>query len=311
MTLKFRRTAFFPLYEAENNSMRTIETPRRLWNQTILGLTFLELVVHSLTAQLQSEEKPVSRIPYGSNINHRPGPAKVPDSRRMRLPPVPLEWRQYPDSVPLRVLGPGLFAVGEVRLDKRNRTVSFPAILNLAQGPVEYFLVSNYGKVHESVLRTEAAPFHIHTAMLLLDAASAGSSQLLVSGGQDETTAPPTISDPASEIIPGDPVAVEVSWVVDGVMTTRRAEELVLNLKENAVMAQGNWVYNGSQILGTRFVAQVEGSVVSLITDRHALANNMGPGRDNDDIWAVNTNNLPPAEARLEVTLRLSRSGEP
>lgn len=286
-----------------------------------LGFAILGIAGLNLSAQVAPEKNSAKPSLPGSTSNQRPiltqapkfpsgvpSPTKVPDSRMIRLPSVPSEWRQDPNSVPLRVLGPGLFAVGEVKLDKRNRTVSFPAVLNLPEGPVEYLLVTNYGKVHESVLRTEAVPYHIHTAMLLLDVASAGSIQISVSGGQAETTAPHTISDPASEIIPGDPVAIEVSWVADGAMTTRRAEELVLNLKDSAVMAQGNWVYNGSQILGTRFVAQVEGSVVSLITDRHALANNMGPGRDNDDIWAVNKNELPPAEARLEVTLRLNRS---
>src|SRR3954467_6550095 len=61
-------------------------------------------------------------------------------------------------NAPLREIGPGIFQLGDIRIDKHKRTVSFPAVLNLRQGAMEYLMVSSWGKVHESILRTETEP---------------------------------------------------------------------------------------------------------------------------------------------------------
>src|SRR6185503_20935166 len=52
-------------------------------------------------------------------------------------------------NLPLRMIGTGVFQLGEVTLDKPHRTVGFPAVLKLNEGPMEYFLVTDYGKTHE------------------------------------------------------------------------------------------------------------------------------------------------------------------
>jgi hypothetical protein len=46
-----------------------------------------------------------------------------------------------------------------VRLDQRRHCVMFPATLNLDHGAMEYFLVSTFGKTHQSILRIEAEPY--------------------------------------------------------------------------------------------------------------------------------------------------------
>src|SRR5438876_190024 len=77
-------------------------------------------------------------------------------------------------NAPLKEIQPGIFHLADVKIDKRQRTVSFPAVMNLRQGAMEYFLVTSWGKVHESILRTDTEPFRIHVAMLLLGAKDAG-----------------------------------------------------------------------------------------------------------------------------------------
>jgi hypothetical protein len=70
-------------------------------------------------------------------------------------------------------------------------------------------------------------------------------------------------------------------------------------------MVSSSWIYNGSAVWNGTFLAQREGSLVSLVTDRSALANYSGPGHDNDHIWTANTNNLPGEHTPVEVTLKL------
>jgi hypothetical protein len=70
-------------------------------------------------------------------------------------------------------------------------------------------------------------------------------------------------------------------------------------------MTTGDWVYTGSRIREDGFAAQVDGSIVSLITDSDALVNNPRPGREDDDNWRVRTNRLPASGASVEVTIQL------
>ena len=200
----------------------------------------------------------------------------------------------------VKEIHPGIFTLGDVVFDKRHRTVSFPARLNLTDGPMEYFLVTTWGKVHESILATETDPFRIHTAMLLLGAKGTGTNS-----NAENSRGSGFIVHPSKARIPGDKISLEVTWSINGKKTQRRAEELIFNRVKKSNPQRGNWVYNGSRVWEDIFIAQADGSVVSLVTDSCALINNTAPGHDDDTIWMANTNRLPPPSVPVEVTIKL------
>jgi len=51
-------------------------------------------------------------------------------------------------------VSPGVFRIGDVLINKQERSVTFPAEVNLDRGLLEYLLVRMGGKTHESLLRT-------------------------------------------------------------------------------------------------------------------------------------------------------------
>jgi hypothetical protein len=208
-------------------------------------------------------------------------------------------------NTPVRMVAPGIYQVGEVRLDQLHRSVTLPAVLNPVQGPMEYFLVTTYGKSYESILKTTAAPFDIHLAMVLLGAGGSGSAGF---PGSPTNGVPGLIIHPSKEIIPGNKVAIGVNWKTPEGGTRRSAEDLVYKDDTRSVMSHGAWVYNGSLVVHGHFLAQIDGSIVSLVTDPVALINNTAPGHDNDTIWFANTNNLPPTNVPVEVTLTLEEA---
>ena len=67
----------------------------------------------------------------------------------------------------------------------------------------------------------------------------------------------------------------------------------------------GPWIYNGSRVIKGTFIAQRDGSIVSVIDDIDAMISNPRPGHDNDQIWEINSNALPPLGTPIEVTLKL------
>mgnify|MGYP006883221214 CR=1 FL=1 len=229
-----------------------------------------------------------------------------PDPTRPPLPRErPAEQTAALTNMVLRPVGAGVFEIGTVRLDQKARTVTFPAVVNARGGPMEYLIVTPYGSTHESVLRTEAEPYQIHIAMLLLGARGQTHSP---GGANGELPPASRIVDPWTRPITGDRVGLEVAW--DGDSGSRRcpAEQWVFNLATGAPMSPGPWVYNGSLVHRGIFRAQVDGAVAALIGCPSALVNNPRRGSDNDDVWTVNTNALPAMGTAVTVTLRLEGS---
>ena len=64
--------------------------------------------------------------------------------------------------------GTNTFVVGKVTVDKASRTVRIPAVVNMREQVIEYALVTQSGKTHESLFATEASPTDVHVAALLV-----------------------------------------------------------------------------------------------------------------------------------------------
>lgn len=58
--------------------------------------------------------------------------------------------------------------IGNVIVNHKERTVSFQAQVNMKEGILEYVCCMPNGKLHESLLVTEADPLHISLGMTLL-----------------------------------------------------------------------------------------------------------------------------------------------
>jgi len=199
-------------------------------------------------------------------------------------------------NVVLRSLGDGVFQFGGVRLNKRERSVSFDAVANIVSDlAVEYALVHKIGKTHETMFRTDVRAQEIHVAMLLLGAKPAMTNMF----SSDLSVAPP-----------GDPVTIEVSWKARGKPIRHALEDLVVNRETGKPLSKGAWIYNGSNFSEGMFTAQRDGSIISIHIDPDALINNPRPGRENDDLHIPNTSLLPPTGAMVEFTIRLNSAPE-
>ena len=205
----------------------------------------------------------------------------------------------------LKEISPGIFGYNGVRLDKKNRRITFPATVNQREGLIEYLLVNEKGKVHESLFSTKLLPRDIHVALLLI-------------GLQDDPKPnamdrlPPSAIDMAylqnAPKLQGPPVLLSVAWTQDGVRKEVPVENWVFNLQTKRPMTQGPWTYNGSMVENGVFVADQELSIVAVITDPTALVNNPREGYDNDEIWQLQESAIPPLATPVELTITLAES---
>lgn len=173
-------------------------------------------------------------------------------------------------------------------MDKQRKTITFPATVNMAEGAVEYALVHTTGKVHESVLKTEVGAAEIHVARLLM-------------GPPAPARDPKTSPD-----LQGLRVGLSVRWKAGQEERSAPLEDLISNTITKKEMTRGPWVYNGSRVVEGTFLAGRDGSIISIIADPDALLNNPRPGRNDDEIWKVNTAVVPAVGTTVVVVLEFT-----
>jgi hypothetical protein len=217
------------------------------------------------------------------------------------------ESRAQETPVPaMKEISPGVFQIGQLRLDKLARTVTFPGKVNMVKDLVEYVLVAPFGSTHESLLSSEVQPSDLHFAMLLLGAKGAG----LLAPTPDE--APPGQIDAdylrRAPRLKGDNVTFSVKWKdKDAKEHIAFVEDWLQNAETHKPAPRGPWIYNGS-MFGQEggFLAQQQGVFAAVVTNPAALINNPRPGNNNDRLWEVNEKAVPPVETPLEIILALT-----
>jgi hypothetical protein len=235
-----------------------------------------------------------------ADTNAAPQPAPAPSTNAvLESPPAP----------PLvREIAPGILEYHHVRLDKKNRRISFDATVNQREGLVEYLLVNDKGKVHESLFATKVSPHDLHLAMLLI-----GLKEDEKSNANEPV--PPTSIDSAylheAPKLKGSPVKLSLAWTQDGKKKEAAAEDWILNLKTNKPMSPGVWTYNGSLVEDGHFLADQDLSDIAVITDPTALVNNPREGYDDDQIWQVQDKIVPALDTPVEISITLADAAPP
>jgi len=187
------------------------------------------------------------------------------------------------------------FTMGKITVDKRGRTVRFPATVNMSDGSLEYLLVTDKGKTHESLFATTVAPFQLHIAMLLLGVSP---TQEIKELPPEQLTAESLKTAPE---LKGDKVDILVSWKSGANAQQIHAEEWINSRLTQAPMTTEPWLYTGSAIFQKRFLAQEEGSIIALVTDPVALINNPRAGHNDDTVWSVRNDKVPAVGTPVDI----------
>jgi hypothetical protein len=186
--------------------------------------------------------------------------------------------------------GENRYRIGQITFDRARREVTIPATVNMDSGVVEYALVAETGKLHESLFSTKANPREIHLACLLL-------------GLPAEADSTP---DDA-----GCDVKVNVSWDTNGPTVLHELANLVVTSEtpdapaDAKSLAGGPWRYVSSKVGPGGFAAAAEGSIISLIHDPTALMVNPRESASRDDVHVANRNLIPRKGSPVRIILKL------
>ncbi|MDD2732478.1 MAG: YdjY domain-containing protein [Desulfuromonadaceae bacterium] len=192
---------------------------------------------------------------------------------------------------PIEKLGNGEFRLGEIVVNKVERAITFPAQVNMDRGMLEYLIVHNKGKTHESLLRTLIDPYNLQIAFMLLG--FEGTDQRLAMQGDP---APPK----------GERIQIYIT-AADGTKSiTIPAEQWLINkigedVKDVKTMS---WVFSGSYVDDGRFMSSETGSIAAIWHDPVAMIDNASPGGESNRIWFVKQGTVPPVGTPVKVTIK-------
>jgi hypothetical protein len=172
------------------------------------------------------------------------------------------------------------FNLGEVRVSPSSLAISFPAQVNQRTGLVEYLLVHETGKVHESIFKTKVGGQQIHAAALLFVEKSATA-----------TNAQPKLKN------------IQIAWSENGAEKRFSAAELILDKKKKRALGETKWAYRGSRLIDGVFLAQRDGSLIGIMEDRDALIDQATPDASDDENWEPLTDKLPALATPVTITL--------
>ncbi len=179
----------------------------------------------------------------------------------------------------------GIFKIGKVMLNQKEGYASLPATVALKEGLIELLLCTKWGRVHETVLVTEAYPVHLQTALLLLG---------LKFGSPVEFA-----GDSKSPL--GDKTEIWVEWGKGDKKNKVRIEQLAIDKTKNESMPNVDWVFTGSQFVNGVFFAQQEGSIITTYRDPNTMFDNPLPEGADDTVYLVNSKVVPDIGTQVTV----------
>ncbi|MDB4265303.1 YdjY domain-containing protein [bacterium] len=193
-----------------------------------------------------------------------------------------------------------------VAINLVERSVDVQSTVELHEGSLEFVACTKGTKEHESIITVQAAPSHIHTALLLLGAKAGHPAFRKITGEGDEQSwldVPPE----------GSPVKVSlVLSDTEGKPTEHPLSDFIIKSDESGQkFPDTHFLFAGSYLTGDddlpkKYLADSSGSVISLTTFGDELL--CLPGvhtHSNEGLqWTVDPTHLPKVGSKIILRLR-------
>jgi len=132
---------------------------------------------------------------------------------------------------------------GAIAVDASNRSLSFAAVINLAEGPIEVVIATPKGRLHEALLRAEVNPLMLQASLYALGLNNG--PRLLDSTGRR-----------------GDLVDIDIEYVnAAGTVVREPVEAWIRDTRTGERPQRIGWVFVGSVMRDGLFLAEEEGNI--------------------------------------------------
>ncbi|HBP17636.1 MAG TPA: hypothetical protein DEA08_07575 [Planctomycetes bacterium] len=214
----------------------------------------------------------------------------------------------------------GVTRFPNLRIFREEKRIEIDGYVNLNQCPtLEFMACTSRGKTHESLLRFECDPKHLHLALIML--------------GLEPT---PQVSEQGEPIVldKGERVVIEVAWwakhtpehddsapePVDGV-TRWRVEDLIYDQRTQTSMPKVGWVFTGSRMIKVPappdwetlkevYAASYEGNIVATYHHPHVILDTPLAEGGDDTVYVPFTKRVPERGTPVTIHIRPWRKAD-
>ena len=201
------------------------------------------------------------------------------------------EANTYPE---ISEIGPGRYQFGDILIDQNNREFLLPGICNQISGLVEYALVHEDGKVHESLFRTKVRPRFVHACFLLLKE-------------KPETRFFKILDSNVSEWTNLRRIELSIIWEQNNTYQEKPLSSMVINQTDNRELASKSFVFSGSSTIEGQYLAEMDGSIIAVYHDSRAVLNSMDKHSNSDEVWIAHQIAMPPKGHPVRIRLKLPK----
>jgi hypothetical protein len=192
------------------------------------------------------------------------------------------------------------YQVGDVSFDSKKREIRFPSIVNMAEGLLEYIIVHENGKVHESLLSTKISATHLNLAFTLLRFSP--SRELIPLPNATGGTSGNFPEVPA-DIKAAARVIIEVEWKQDDQVRRVPINDWIQHSVKATSMPHGPWVYGGSDFHDGVYVAELSGDIASIFLSPASILQYPGEDYADDTVWIPFPKRVPAVGTAVTVII--------
>jgi len=202
--------------------------------------------------------------------------------------PSSLKSQQEGSNPVIEEINDSLIRLNKIVINKNNKSISFPAKINMSKGLIEVVLCKTQGKTHESLLTTQISQIELQTALLLL-----GFNPINKIPGDENT-----------ETNNPDSVLVFIEWKEGKNTNTERVEKFIRNKITGFEMKPNTWLFRGLLLQENANLNNDEISMIVTYFDPHAIIELNSPDKNDDRLFYVNENYCLPVETEVEVIIK-------
>ncbi|MEO8614217.1 MAG: YdjY domain-containing protein [Luteolibacter sp.] len=200
------------------------------------------------------------------------------------------------------------YQVGKIIFDQKTREIRFPAKVNTSTMPLEFLLVNENGKLHESLLKTDASPTQLNLVFTLLRYPPSRELYPLPNdhgGSSNEFPKIPTEMKSAARVL------IEVEWKDGGKTRRLAANELIQQTVKTTAMPAGPWVYGASEFNDGKYAPEVSGDMIAIFVTNSALINYPGEDNTGEDVWIPYPKRIPVEDTDVTVIISPFSNNKP
>lgn len=207
-----------------------------------------------------------------------------------------------PEKSAIKKIGGTSYEIGGILFDGASRVIRVPCAVNMTEGVIEYALVSETGKTHESLLKTKVKPFDLQIALLLCRY-EPHPGELI----NTLVNPPPELRAMAERKMerPGaNRLKISVEWKdAGGKEHSAGLTDWIHSDKDGKPMNSPWWIFNGADVGDGIFSAELDGSFISVHFDLVSLMGNPAKGIDNDQNWEIESKKVPAVDTAVTLII--------